>query len=338
MKSLQIHKGWYIFGVLILGAVALLLLRTPHKAVATDTQAHNGPYWEARIHAVGGKAAYAELADALAGKDPNVSHQAAHVFGGALFRAEGLPGISVCDTGFIYGCFHQFVAEAITAKGLDVLDTIGTLCADNLQCLHGIGHGILADIGYNPAAAQQATTACLQLPKHDLFSGCIGGVFMEYALRSMLTDTRPRMLTAHDDVLSPCNRVAPEYAGTCYYWQAQTWKLSWQASTTPAALFTHMGELCRGVGGENRLFCFAGIGAAAVSVAQYDPSALSALCDSTSGELMDQALCRAAGGKALAGAVSEKIGEQTCTGLPGATNRACLRYIATPATPADFTL
>lgn len=332
------HYYRYLGGALIAGAVLLLALQLiPHRTL-TEAQIRDGAYWTTRIHAAGGEQAYAELADALSDKDPNFSHQAAHTFGGALYRAEGLSGISVCDTRFIYGCFHQFTAEAITDKGLGAIGSLGTLCADNLQCLHGIGHGIVAYLGYDQSSLQKAAADCLQLPKHDLFSGCTGGVFMEYALRSMLGDAAPRLLKDGEDERAPCDTLGDADAAICYYWQPQTWKLSWQAGTTTPFLFARMGALCQGAGAQNRLFCFAGIGAAAVSATQYDPARLAALCDSTSGELTDQALCRAAGGKALAGAVSPSIGARACTGLPDATQRACLRYISTPATPADFAL
>lgn len=322
-------------GALIVGAASLWAYA--HHAGPTKAAVPQVAYWKTQIAALGGKAAYEEFAKEYGSKDANTGHLAAHYFGQALYEEEGEKGISVCDDRFIYGCFHQFTAEVIAAKGLDALQKLGVLCAKNQQCLHGAGHGVLAYLGYDAKSLEEALAKCRALPDNSHFSGCESGAIMEYDLRNAIPGTNFRMIPATTtNPYEPCDMLEGDDAGTCFYWQPQIWKLSWMRAFATSTLAAKMGRLCTALEEPNRSFCMGGVGAAEVPEAAYDPAKLGTLCDTASAALHDRAVCRAAGGKALLGSLPLEKSRETCVALPQKEAQECRSYLSTPSTPGTF--
>ena len=295
-------------------------------------------FWEKRIAQVGPAQAYNEIDTYMQDADASATHAAAHTFGGALFLYMGLPGISICDDRFIYGCYHQLTAEAIVQGGLESVALLGSLCENNIQCLHGIGHGILVYVGNSTSTLPDAITQCSQVPTHDQFSGCLGGVFMEFFLRTMSGEEHgvPRPVALNP--FTPCDTLSREASLTCYYWQAQSWKSGRQHMESPEGLFRRMGSLCKTLGEAESLYCFAGIGAATISFSEYSPATIRTLCDESSAVLQERAMCRSSAGKALSGSLTLEESVRVCTGLAPAAHTACAAYMVEPLSPGAFSV
>lgn len=149
-------------------------------------------HWTERIAAVGGVAAYEEFGVEAQGYEFGARHVLAHLFGRALYQVEGLKGVGACDSNYSYGCFHQFLGEAIAGHGLASAAELNESCRSQdtnqkrIACQHGIGHGVLAYSGYSEADLHKALDACRSYSDATL-GGCYSGAFMEYNVRLMIS-------------------------------------------------------------------------------------------------------------------------------------------------------
>ena len=93
-------------------------------------------------------------------------------FGDALYHTTSLKGIHICDSKFGFGCYHSFLEEAITDKGLSAINDLDNECSKQFSkggsCQHGIGHGILSYLGDDKLS--QALTLCTTLKSKKTFS------------------------------------------------------------------------------------------------------------------------------------------------------------------------
>lgn len=276
--------------LLVIAAVAAVSFTYPQPSSETSPPSFSrgahvstvAQFWRERIGETDAKAAYADFKHAYATETPETQHAHAHVFGGVLFEEIGQRGVSVCDSSFAFGCFHELLGRAIHAGGLEVVHELNQACIENLGaqalgCQHGIGHGILTYIGYNYDDLTAALAACRELPVSDPIGGCYGGVFMEYNLQTILDTNAVRPL-ADDDPHAPCNTLAPEYKGACYFWQSQWWRVVLGGGGDTA--FTRIRDLCDSLGQrELRTQCFRGIGNNVAGAFGWNASRMGTYCD-----------------------------------------------------------
>ena len=274
MKKLPTAGLIAIAAVLALSAVALALGYTraqPTPAVVTGPTAAREAHWQGRVVRVGPEAAYAEFAEAVLPLSLNEQHLNAHAFGGALFEASGLDGISTCDMRFNFGCYHEFLGRAIAKLGLAVVPELNDACMKDvekspLSCQHGIGHGIMAAQGYDEVALNKSLTICKDLPGSDTIGGCYGGVFMEYNMQTMLGD-QARVRPIHEgDPYYPCNTLDSAYLPACTFWSPQWWTV---VGYTDSA---KIGALCDGLDSTLVRDCYQGLGVETPSRAGFDPA------------------------------------------------------------------
>ena len=275
----------------VLGVGSLVLLN--YRQTPPMDAAGAAVYWHDRIAAVGGEEAYQELGRAMTGEPRQTQHEQAHAFGGELFTLEGVVGLGVCDSSFDYGCYHEFLGRAIAATGLTALSTLDQACfsvlaKSPLSCQHGLGHGIVASLGYTSAALQDALAACHGLPDNDPIAGCDGGVFMEYNFALMLSEqSRTRPLGT--DPFEPCSTLAASYRAGCYFWQPQWWAAVLQP-LDDQAMFAQMGEWCSR-SDTFRAECFEGIGYVSAPQSQFTATKADALCGAASVDPTLRSLC-----------------------------------------------
>lgn len=326
----------YIMGILALLFVGGLLtlarlpFSSPARAGAATTTALE-LHWEERIRAVGPATAYVEFGDAVKEEPPTMQHEGAHAFGGALYEVEGTKGLSICDSNFNFGCYHEFLGRAIATLGLASVGSLNQGCVDALQaqslsCQHGIGHGILAYLGYDQRALLQGLEQCRDLPHNDPIGGCYGGLFMEYNLQTMLsTEGRIRPLGANP--LEPCDSLDKDYRQACYYWQPQWWSHATNPPMTGSQGFAHMGAWCETVG-PNVRDCFEGLGNIASPESNFTPSLAKTLCEATSQNTIHQLYCKsiAANSLTLGGGGMKGDGLAVCAGLMGEQKTYCEAY------------
>lgn len=304
-----------------------------------DATAVQSEFWVAHIERHGPRAAYADFANWVASSSAPEQHSLAHVMGGALFAAAGLDGLQACTSDYSYGCYHEFLGQAIHARGLPIIETLSEICTEALKsqslgCQHGIGHGLTGYLGYDLAALTEALGICEQLGTGDIVTGCGGGVFMEYNLQSLLADdgsVRP-----YEEALGwmyPCEDLPDQWRAPCYFWQTQ-W---WQQSSERAEYDSYeehaqvMGGRCREITNEQSMQeCFRGIGYNAPGELAYELDPVVRICDLLPTETA-VVECRAgAAGTMLANPSSKSIGYTVCDGLKETDHEYCMRTATDP--------
>lgn len=291
-------------------------------------------YWIDRIQKEGGFAGYAEFASSVADLSPKDQHQKVHYFGGALYEAEGISAAGVCDAQFSYGCFHEFLGRAILAEGLSSMQVLDDACfaggvPHSLSCQHGIGHGVLAYIGYEKKDLDHALDECSRLSHMDSIGGCYGGVFMEFNFRTMLADETVRVVE-HGNLRFPCDDLKSDYLNACAFWQPDWWRFLYQqAGDSKEKIFSKMGLLCDTLESSAQPSCYQGIGNITARESNFDARAGAKLCDLTSTQGEYRLLCRSFLADSLNTGGAGKKGEAAaaCEDLPDTMRRACMKYV-----------
>jgi len=223
--------AFLIFSILIVG---FIFLKTPRFTF--DSQFSHEPYGEQLVYLKdlvqdqGPKEAYRNFSRELKnGLYPEeIQHAHAHTFGKVVYELYDTNGISFCDDEFWYGCVHEITGEALLEYGVDIIPTLGTVCksaqfSSKNVCQHGIGHGMLASLGYAPQDRNTALEMCNRdLPDSDPIYGCNGGVFMEYYDHTMLRDGS-RLIPQSENLLDLCNGINPHFAEPCSFRLPQWW-------------------------------------------------------------------------------------------------------------------
>ena len=202
-------------------------------------------------------------------------HQRAHTAGRFSYEVYGEKSFQQCGAECHSGCYHGATEAYFKDHGTDDLaGNLKILCSSELnpffshQCLHGIGHGLMAWTDYD---ITEALKSCDLLPRGA--DSCHTGVFMEnivggLALSEKGTAKGEGGLDAHftkylsKDPQYPCNAVADQYKNSCYFLQTSRMvqlfagdfkKVAAECSNVPVlyqqTCFQSMG---RDVGGYNR--------------------------------------------------------------------------------------
>lgn len=231
-----------------------------------------------RIRTIGGRSAFEEFLRDTSSMKPFDAHTMAHVFGEALYAAEGIDGFADCRDDYQHGCVHQFVASAVVDHGLDVVNTLHADCRklprdEAVGCEHGLGHGLLAYYGYEQAGVEQALDECLAITDRPR-SYCADGALMEYNLREMATLTTKNAFEPRSYVeaqrMTPCTELKDEYGSVCAFQLPIWWTYAMGGSVE--SRYRRMGLQCRESGYIRP--CFEGIGFATLDTDPKDPSLL----------------------------------------------------------------
>ncbi len=151
------------------------------------------------------------------------AHDLAHIIGQVAFEQKKLPGISLCDTFYNYGCYHGFIETFLAQKGLEAVGEIEKTCFDlgyvhSPSCLHGIGHGLMINSSYN---LEKALDDCNRLKESSRIY-CFDGVFMERIVASM-QDPQNRPKLTEERLDEPCQTIATIYKNQCWRNQVTLW-------------------------------------------------------------------------------------------------------------------
>ena len=294
-------------------------------------------YWHTRIVSVGGEGAYREMIQKGKGVTASRSHVLAHSFGEALFQAEGVEGLAVCGPHFVYGCYHQFIGNAIAALGLPVVEKFRAACASKsllgvFPCLHGLGHGILGYLGYSLEDLKKALTLCKASNFGEEGSGCIDGVFMEYNIHELTAYTSGKIVPrtfSPDRAYSPCFEVNDRYRTQCVYELPNWWVASMPDPADIEGRFAQAGMYCARMEDEVLVrTCFTGLGHIVPPLSDLNPDVALALCAAaaSSFDTKESCLLAAVGRFKIEGF---KEYESLCSifGFSGGTLAKCLKSV-----------
>ena len=149
-------------------------------------------------------------------------HDIAHQAGRISYELLGDKAFKECGAECHSGCYHGATEAYFKDNGTANLSkNLNTLCGEELngffshQCIHGIGHGLMAWTSYD---IFEALKSCDLLDRRQ--DSCWTGVFMENIVGG-LTDKKAGHFTKYlnDDPQYPCNIVEDKYKGSCYFLQ-----------------------------------------------------------------------------------------------------------------------
>jgi hypothetical protein len=171
-------------------------------------------------------------------------HDRAHEIGRMAYDVFGVQAFAFAGHSCKSGAMHGVTESHLSARGTDNLAAdVEAICADAVrqffrhQCVHGIGHGLLAWVDYE---LPEALGICEPLTSGADRESCYSGVFMENISGSLaggMVESEMQHAGAHghangpgappraerkgrylraDDPHYPCNDVADRYVPACY--------------------------------------------------------------------------------------------------------------------------
>ncbi|MEK7649463.1 MAG: hypothetical protein AAB367_00665 [Patescibacteria group bacterium] len=150
-------------------------------------------------------------------------HETAHRAGRFSYDIYDAKAFKECSAECHSGCYHGATEAYFRDHGTANLQTdLQTICSSELnaffshQCLHGIGHGLMAWANYE---LPDALKACDLLDRGQ--SSCWTGVFMENIVGGLGAIEGHKSNYLNDDPLYPCNdaNVGDQYRPSCYFLQ-----------------------------------------------------------------------------------------------------------------------
>jgi hypothetical protein len=254
-------------------------------------------------------------------------HRIVHTIGSAsLVRNNGnvartfAEGDSTCFSGYYHGVLERSLVgvKSRTARGL--ARVARSLCAGvsvdpslwlRLQCLHGLGHGLMITSGY---ALPLSLAVCDRLQTGWAERSCNGGVFMENLGTSYGVASR---WLRDDDPLYPCTAVADEDKRACFD------LVTTQILRTVDGDFEKAAKVCSQVQQRWEGDCFRSLGRDAVSQVGDRPADVLPLCAVARQHGRENECVR---GAAVTIAANYKSGVQAaalCRAAPRAARQPC---------------
>jgi hypothetical protein len=213
-------------------------------------------------------------------------HRIAHTIGSAsLARNHGdvaetfSEGSSICNSGYYHGILERAFVGATTTKELrrraqTICDRRGIAVSRWLTftCLHGLGHGLMIQSGYD---LETALAICSGLRSNWDQEVCSGGSFMENFFSTYGVTSR---FLRKDDLLYPCDSrlVVEEYKQSCYL------IVTSRVLNANGYDWGATARLCATVRRSDlRATCFQSYGRDASGFTRHDPARIVALCGRT---------------------------------------------------------
>ena len=254
-----------------------LSLPAPPETVDGSVLMNDAAMLEHFVRNYGPAAAVAALkqAELTTGSD---CHDAAHVAGRVAYETFGPAAFVLsgheCQAGSMHGAIEALFADRGTSR---LAEDIAAVCSNARnpfllhQCLHGVGHGLMAWTTYE---IHEALELCDTIGDAGSRGSCYSGVFMENVVGGLfgLMGNQTEYLR-HDDPHFPCNVIAPKYVPDCYFYQT---------SHMLAVLdgdFAAVARECAQLPDESRLLCFGSYGRDVGSATRGDPAAAISLCN-----------------------------------------------------------
>ncbi len=151
-------------------------------------------------------------------------HQRAHDLGRAAYEEYGAAAFALSGHECQAGSFHGATEALFATRGTANLEEdVATICAvaDNPffrhQCVHGVGHGLLAWTTYE---LHDALPLCDRMPTDGDRRSCYSGVFMENVVGGLTGQMgHITQYLKEDDPHYPCDSVDARYQVPCYFYQ-----------------------------------------------------------------------------------------------------------------------
>lgn len=207
-------------------------------------------------------------------------HQQAHKLGRMSYEIFNIKAFQTMDTschsGLIHGAMEAFLKEKGTAN---LASDIKSLCDDansafgRFECLHGVGHGVMAFDDYDMPSALDS---CKKLADDYSRESCYGGVFMENIIVSEGNGVVPAHQTKwiNSDPHFPCNGIDQEERLQIQCYLMQTSRML----DLYGYDFNKVAKVCEGAPQNMRYICFQSMGRDASGQTLRDPLKTDSIC------------------------------------------------------------
>lgn len=183
-------------------------------------------------------------------------HEPAHDAGRFSYSLFGGEAFQKCSSECHSGCYHGASESYFQEKGVkNLVGDLNLLCNESLnaffshQCIHGIGHGLMAYADYD---IHEALHNCDTLPTGA--ASCYSGVFMENIVGGLAQDEGHFTKYLNDDPHFPCTVVEDKYKQACYYYQSSRMVQLFNGD------FAKVAVECGEIAPEYKSSCFASMG------------------------------------------------------------------------------
>ena len=212
-------------------------------------------------------------------------HQEAHLIGRIGYRSEGEKAFGSCTADCHSGCYHGAMETFLNREGTaNLAASIDRICATfptsfgRFECLHGVGHGVLAYVDYD---LPEAITECGKLSDSFSQTSCHGGMFMENILTGQgLGAGGPGVHATNwvnrTDPYFPCNKLGDAFDVQYQCYQMQT---SWMLTLSGYDFKTVAQECVTVPRDDMRSVCFKSLGRDAAGHTLRNADKIVALCD-----------------------------------------------------------
>jgi len=252
----------------------------------TSISKNNETLYQA-LEKIGIKKAMEKLIKESGGGSVYDCHQEAHQIGRIGYKVEKEKAFQECDGSCHSGCYHGAMESFLNEKGLENLAVdIDRICKKfetsfgHFECLHGVGHGVLAYLDYD---LPQAIHECKKLPDSFSQSSCYGGMFMENILTgqglgagdiSEDGDIHSTDWVNRKDPYFPCNKIDKNNILQYQCYQMQT---SWMLTLANYNFDTVMKQ-CLNAPDNMQHACFISFGRDAAGFTLRNPQKIMSIC------------------------------------------------------------
>lgn len=260
-------------------------------------------------------------------------HQEAHQIGRVaygLYAAGAFQrGEASCHAGYYHGAMEAFLQEQGTrnlAADIDALCKSFETRFGRFQCLHGVGHGVMA---YEDYDLPKALDTCARLKGRYAQGACQEGAFMENVVAAQGLGA----LRAHktkwvsQDPHFPCNAIRQDPALQFHCYQMQT---SWML-TLYHYDFERVAEECVKTRGDMVPVCFKSLGRDIAAQTLRKPGEIVARCDRVPRVKDSYDQCIAGAVNVIVDFWGGKLGDQAtelCRLVPAPSKGTCYAVVA----------
>jgi len=211
-------------------------------------------------------------------------HQESHQIGRIGYKIEKEKSFESCSADCHSGCYHGAMESLLIEKGTaNLANDVMEVCRKfetsfgNFECLHGVGHGILAYFDYD---MPQTITECKKLPDTFSQSSCYGGMFMEniltgQGLGASQNKTHQTEWVNKTDPYFPCNKINKDHVLQYQCYQMQT---SWMLNLARYD-FKKVSEQCINAPNNMQQACFKSLGRDVAGYTLRNPQKIIEICD-----------------------------------------------------------
>ena len=206
-------------------------------------------------------------------------HNAAHDAGRVAYEKFGPVAFAVsgheCQAGAMHGAIEALFAERGTARLAEDVSAVCSQATNGFvlhQCLHGVGHGLMAWTTYE---IHEALELCDVLPATSGVQrrSCYSGVYMENIVGGLSGAMGHQTeYLRYDDPHFPCDVVAPRYMPDCYFYQTSHMLVVFGRDYAAVA------SECTSVALSAQVLCFASYGRDVGAATRGDPARAIELC------------------------------------------------------------